>query len=390
MNTGIDEESFREVLDTVQRFTRERLIPAERIVEEQDEVPEHIVSEMRDLGLFGLSIPREFGGLGLSLSQEIEVVAAVGQAALAFRSVFGTNVGIGSQGIVIDGTDEQKCGWLPKLATGEVIASFALTEPDAGSDAASIRTRAEREGDHFVITGTKRYITNASRATILTLMARTGSDGAGGISAFIVPVATPGVEVGKHDRKMGQHGTRTCDISLDGVRVPEAAIIGGPGNVNLGFKTAMKVLDRGRLHIAGLAVGQGRRLMNEICAYALERKQFGSRIADFQLVQAMIADSETDLIAATAMTKAAALAFDNGQKIAREAACAKLFATEAVGRIADRAVQIFGGAGYMSEYPIERIYRDVRLLRIYEGTSQIQQIIIAKSVLNGFGQGERH
>jgi len=265
-----------------------------------------------------------------------------------------------------------------------------LTEPDAGSDAASIRTRAERDGDHFVLTGSKRYITNASRATILTLMARTGSEGAGGVSAFIVPVATPGVAVGKHDRKMGQHGTRTCDISLDGARVPATAVIGGPGKVNLGFKTAMKVLDRGRLHMAGLAVGQGRRLMNEICAYALERKQFGSRIADFQLVQAMIADSETDLIASTAMTKAAALAFDSGQKIAREAACAKLFATEAVGRIADRAVQIFGGVGYMSEYPIERIYRDVRLMRIYEGTSQIQQLIIAKSVLNGFRNGERH
>jgi len=390
MNPGIDEDSFAAVRETVARFTRERLIPAERAVEETDEVPDEIVAEMRGLGLFGLSIPSRYGGLGLSLEQELEVIAEIGKAALAFRSVFGTNVGIGSQGIVIDGTEQQKQNWLPLLASGEAVASFALTEPDAGSDAASMQTRAERDGDHFVISGAKRYITNASRATMLTLLARTGGPGASGISAFIVPTSLPGIAIGKYDRKMGQHGTRTCDITFDGVRVHESSLIGGPAHLNLGFKTAMKVLDRARIHMAGLAIGQARRLMNEICDYALQRKQFGSRIADFQLVQAMVADSETELQAATALTRAAASAFDKGAKIAREAACAKLFATEAVGRIADRAVQIFGGAGYMAEYPVERIYRDVRLMRIYEGTSQIQQLIIAKSVLNGFGDGERH
>lgn len=390
MNPGIDEDSFATVLETVARFTRERLVPAERTVEETDDVPADIVAEMRELGLFGLSIPRDYGGLGLSLAQELEVVAEIGKAALAFRSVFGTNVGIGSQGIVIDGTDAQKQAWLPRLATGEAVASFALTEPDAGSDAASIRTRAERDGDHFVINGAKRYITNASRATMLTLLARTGGPGASGISAFVVPAAAPGVTIGGHDRKMGQRGTRTCDIAFDNVRVPEDALIGGPANLGRGFRTAMKVLDRGRIHMAGLAIGQARRLMNEMCGYGLQRRQFGSAIADFQLVQAMIADSETELLAATALTRAAASSFDHGARIAREAACAKLFATEAVGRIADRAVQIFGGAGYMAEYPVERIYRDVRLMRIYEGTSQIQQLIIAKSVLGGYGNGERH
>jgi len=390
MNPGIDEDSFATVLETVARFTRERLVPAERTVEETDDVPADIVAEMRELGLFGLSIPRDYGGLGLSLAQELEVVAEIGKAALAFRSVFGTNVGIGSQGIVIDGTDAQKQAWLPRLATGEAVASFALTEPDAGSDAASIRTRAERDGDYFVINGAKRYITNASRATMLTLLARTGGPGASGISAFVVPADAPGVTIGGHDRKMGQRGTRPGDIAFDNARIREDALIGGPANLGRGFRTAMKVLDRGRIHMAGLAIGQARRLMNEMCGYALQRKQFGSPIADFQLVQAMIADSETELLAATALTRAAAASFDHGARIAREAACAKLFATEAVGRIADRAVQIFGGAGYMAEYPVERIYRDVRLMRIYEGTSQIQQLIIAKSVLGGYGDGERH
>lgn len=391
MSTGLDDETFAQIAAEVRRFTHERLIPAERQVEETDEVPEAIIDEMRALGLFGISIPEEYGGLGLSLSQELEVVAEVGQAALAFRSVFGSNVGIGSQGIVIDGTEEQKRAWLPRLATGEAVASFALTEPEAGSDAGSLRTSAERDGDHFVVNGAKRYITNASRATILTLMARTDATkpGASGISAFIVPTDLPGITIGKHDHKMGQRGTRTSDITFDDVRVPASAVIGGPARLGAGFKTAMKVLDRGRIHIAGMAIGQGRRLVNEALGYATERKQFGSPIADFQLVQAMLADSKTELYAATAMARDAAARFDAGRPISEEAACVKYFATEAVGRIADRAVQIFGGAGYMAEYPVERIYRDVRLMRIYEGTSQIQQLIIAKSMLRAHAAGDR-
>ncbi|MBL4699762.1 MAG: acyl-CoA dehydrogenase family protein [Phycisphaeraceae bacterium] len=391
MNSGVDAETFIQIKDTVRRFTHERLIPAEREVEENDTVPVSIISEMKELGLFGISIPQEFDGMGLTLTQEFEVIAEVGQAALAFRSVFGTNVGIGSQGIVIDGTEEQKKEWLPKLATGDAVASFALTEPDAGSDAGGIRTRAVREGDDFVINGSKRFITNADRATILTLMARTdlNESGSKGISAFIVPTNTPGISIGKHDQKMGQRGTRTCDIIFENARVPAKNIIGGEALLNKGFRTAMKVLDRGRIHISALAVGQARRLINEVCAYAIDRKQFGQSISQFQLVQAMLADSQTDLYAAQTMALQAAALFDSGKAIPQEAACSKMFSTEAVGRIADRAVQIFGGAGYMSDYPVERIYRDVRLMRIYEGTTQIQQLIIAKNMLRSHAAGER-
>lgn len=391
MSSGVDAETFSQIREAVRRFTMERLIPAEREVEETDSVPTTIVEEMRELGLFGLSIPQEYGGLGLSLSQEVSVIAEVAQAALAFRSVFGTNVGIGSQGIAIDGTAEQKAEWLPKLASGEASSSFALTEPDAGSDAGGLRTRAVRDGDHYVINGSKRYITNSDSATILTLMARTDPDrkGASGISAFIVPTNTPGITIGRPDKKMGQRGTRTCDISLVDVRVPAASMVGGEARVNQGFKTAMKVLDRGRIHMAALAIGQSRRAINEALAYATERKQFGQAISNFQLIQALLADSQAELYAAECMAMDAAARFDRGEPIPQQAACAKMFATEACGRIADRAVQIFGGAGYMVEYPVERIYRDVRLMRIYEGTTQIQQLIIAKHMLNRQAAGEK-
>lgn len=391
MSGLVDKDTFQQIKEMVRRFTHERLIPTEQEVEETDTLPEGLVDEMKELGLFGLSVPAEYGGMGLSLTQEFEVIAEVGQAALAFRSVFGTNVGIGSQGIVIDGTAEQKQAWLPGLATGEVIASFALTEPGAGSDAGGLSTRAVRDGDDYIINGTKRYITNANRATILSLMARTDPDqkGSRGISAFIVPTGTPGITIGKHDKKMGQRGTRTCDITFEDVRVPAANIIGGPERLNQGFKTAMKVLDRGRIHIAALAVGQARRLINEATGYAIDRKQFGQAISEFQLIQAMLADSQAELYAAECMARDAAQKFDAGQRITLEAACVKMFATEAVGRIADRAVQIFGGAGYMSEYPVERIFRDVRLMRIYEGTTQIQQLIIGRNLIANHKDGTR-
>lgn len=391
MTDSVDDLTFDQIKDAVRRFTHERLIPAERQVEDSDTVPEALIDEMKELGLFGLSVPQSYDGMGLSLSQEFEVISEVGQAALAFRSVFGTNVGIGSQGIVIDGTDAQKQHWLPGLASGAEVASFALTEPDAGSDAGGLRTRAVRDGDDFVINGTKRYITNANRATILTLMARTDPEAKGsrGITAFIVPTDTPGITIGKHDQKMGQRGTRTCDITFDNVRVPASNIIGGETRLDQGFKTAMKVLDRGRIHIAALAVGQSRRLINEASGYALERQQFGQPIADFQLVQAMLADSQSELYAAECMGRDAAARFDRGQNITLEAACAKMQSTESVGRIADRAVQIFGGAGYMTEYPVERIFRDVRLMRIYEGTTQIQQLIIARNLLQRHRDGQR-
>jgi acyl-CoA dehydrogenase len=382
---AIDSESFDILVATVQRFVRERLVPAEDRVEADDEVPAEIVADMKAMGLFGLSIPEEYGGIGLSMAQECRVAYEVGQTSLAFRSVFGTNVGIGSQGILIDGTPEQKREYLPRVASGELIMSFALTEPDAGSDSAAIKTRGERDGDAYVLNGSKRYITNAPRAGAFTLMARTEGAGAGGISAFIVPAGLPGLSLGKPDKKMGQRGTKTCDVNLDNVRVPAANVIGGvPGR---GFKTAMKVLDRGRLHISAVACGMAQRLVDEAVGYARERRQFGQRIGDFQLVQALLADSQAELYAGWSMVQDCARRYDakpagqSDTEVSMRASCAKLFCTEMVGRVADRAVQVHGGAGYINEYPVERFYRDVRLLRLYEGTSQIQQLIIGRTLV---------
>jgi acyl-CoA dehydrogenase len=381
----LDPETFQILKSSVQRFIRDRLVPAEDHVEEHDEVPADIVDDMKALGLFGISIPEEYGGIGLSMTQECEVAYELGQTALAFRSVAGTNIGIGSQGILMDGTAEQRADYLPRIATGDLIVSFALTEPDAGSDAASIKTRAVTDGTDYLLTGTKRFITNAPRAGAFTLMARTGGAGAGGISAFIVSADLPGLSLGKPDRKMGQRGTKTCDVILDQVRVPAANIIGGePGR---GFKTAMKVLDRGRLHVSALACGMAQRILQESVAYAQQRRQFGQRIGDFQLVQAMLADSQAELLAGWSMVQLAAQRYDAkaadyvDPEVSMQASCAKLFTSEMVGRVADRGVQIHGGSGYINEHKVERFYRDVRLLRLYEGTTQIQQLVIGKHLM---------
>ncbi len=377
-----DPETFEALLDSVRRFVRERLVPAEAQVAETDEIPEDIVQEMREMGLFGLTIPEAYGGLELTMEEESRLLFELCRTSPAFRSVIGTTVGIGSQGILMDGTPEQKAYYLPKLATGELSASFALTEPDVGSDAASLRTTAIKDGDHYVVNGTKRYITNAPHSKIFTLMARTNpaDKGAGGVSAFIVDANTPGITLGKIDKKMGQRGAHTCDVIFDNVRVPAANIIGGPAQEGKGFKTAMKVLEKGRIHVAAVCVGVAQRILDDALRYAVERKQFGQPIADFQLVQAMLADSKAELYAAECMTLDAARKRDEGLNVTTEASCSKMFASEMCGRVADRAVQILGGAGYLSEYGIERFYRDVRLFRLYEGTTQIQQIIIARNM----------
>jgi len=376
-----DPETLNALLDAVRRFVRERLVPAEEAVAETDAIPADIVRDMKELGLFGLTIPESYGGLGLTMEEEALVMFELCQTAPAFRSLIGTTVGIGSQGILMDGTPEQKDRWLPPLARGELIASFALTEPEAGSDAASIRTRARRDGDHYVIDGSKRFITNAPEAGVFTLMARTdpGVKGAGGITAFIVSAKARGISLGRIDRKMGQKGAHTCDVIFDGVRVPAANVIGGVEG--RGFKTAMKVLDKGRIHIAAVCVGVAERLLRDTLRYAMERKQFGQPICEFQLVQAMLADCRTELYAAKAMVLDAARRRDAGEDVSTEAACCKYYASEMVGRVADRAVQVHGGAGYVADHGIERYYRDVRLFRIYEGTSQIQQIVIARGMV---------
>jgi acyl-CoA dehydrogenase len=378
----LDPESFDLLLTTLRRFVAERLRPLEAQVAEEDEVPDTLVAEMREMGLFGLSIPEGYGGLGLSMSEEVLVALELGRTSPAFRSVFGTNVGIGSQGLVMAGSDAQKAEWLPRIASGEIITSFALTEPGAGSDSASVQTKAVRDGDVYRLSGTKRYITNADKASLFTVMARTGGEGARGVSAFLVPADLEGVSIGKPEKKMGQQGAHVCDVNFDGVAVPAGNRLGEEGE---GFKIAMRVLDRGRLHIAAVCVGVAERLIADCVAYALERKQFGKPIADFQLVQAMIADSKTEAMAARALAIEAARLKDAGDGIVLEAAAAKLFASEMVGRVADRAVQIFGGAGYIADYGVERLYRDVRLFRIYEGTSQIQQLVIARETLKRGG-----
>lgn len=376
-----DRETLNQLIDTVQRYVRERLVPLENEVAETDAIPPAVRREMAAMGLFGMSIPEDYGGLGLDMAAEVEIVRELGWTSPAFRSLIGTNNGLGSQGLLMDGTEEQKRRWLPGIASGEMIASFCLTEPEAGSDAASLRTRATRDGDDYILNGTKRYITNAPTAGIFTVMARTDPQnlGAGGISAFIVDAASPGLSLGKPNRKMGQKGAHICDVIFDDVRVPAANIIGG--REGQGFKTAMKVLDRGRLHIAALCCGAAERLIHESVTYAMDRKQFGQAIGEFQLVQAMLADSRTEAFAALAMVRETARRMDAGEKIATDAACCKYYASEMVGRVADRAVQIHGGAGYVQDYAVERFYRDVRIFRLYEGTSQIQQIVIGRAML---------
>lgn len=376
-----DPDTFNQLLDSVNRFVRERLAPAEHQVAETDEIPEDIVRDMKALGLFGLTVPEEYGGLGLTMEEEVEVMFAMGQTSPCFRSLFGTTVGIGSQGILFDGTEAQKKKYLPRLATGELIASFALTEPEAGSDAASLKTTAVRDGDFYIVNGTKRFITNAPHAGIFTLMARTDpkDKGAGGVSAFIVDRGTPGVSIGKRDKKMGQRGAHTADVVFDNAKVPVSQLIGG--REGQGFKTAMKVLEKGRIHIAAICVGVAERMQRDALKYAVERRQFGQPIAEFQLVQAMLADSQAEIYAARSMVLDASRKRDEGRNVSTEASCCKLFASEMCGRVADRAVQIFGGAGYIADYSIERFYRDVRLFRLYEGTSQIQQIVIARNLV---------
>ncbi len=380
---ALEPELFDALIDTVRRFVAERLRPLEAEVEAADAIPDAIVEEMKALGLFGLSIAEEHGGLGLTMAEEARVAIELGRTTPAFRSAFGTNVGIGSQGLVLAGTPEQKAHWLPKIARGAIITSFALTEPDVGSDSGSVKTRAVRDGDVYRLSGTKRYITNADKAQLFTVMARTGAEAGGrGVSAFLVPRDLPGVSIGEPEKKMGQKGARVADVRFDDVPVPVANRLGAEGE---GFRIAMQVLDRGRLHIAAVCVGVAERLIADCVAYASERRQFGKPIAEHQLIQAMLADSKTEALAARALVLETASAKDSGANTTMEAAAAKYFASEMVGRVADRAVQIFGGAGYIADYGIERLYRDVRLFRIYEGTSQIQQLIIARETLKRGG-----
>ncbi len=377
----MDADDFAHVLQTVRSFVRNEVVPAEAEIEEADEIPERLRRQAAAMGLFGYALPEEFGGLGFSMSEEVALAMELGYASPAFRSMVGTNNGIAGQVLVNFGTREQQQRYLPGIAAGELITSFALTEPEAGSDPSGMRTKAIRDGDNYRITGQKRFITNAPEADVLMVFARTNDDdfGTKGISVFAVDTTLAGVAVGPSDRKMGQRGAHTAEVYLNDVSVPADALIGGVEGE--GFAAAMRSLAKGRLHIAAVAVGLAGRLLEESITAAKETRQGGESIGRFQLVQAMLAESQAEWYAGRAMVVEAARAYDDGSDRRLAPSCAKLFCTEMVDRVADRAVQIHGGAGYIHGVAVERFYRDARLFRLYEGTSEIQKAIIAKQLL---------
>lgn len=375
---GMEPQDFDDVLRAVRRFVRDEVIPREEEIEETDAIPESVRRTSRDMGLFGYALPEQYGGLGLSMSEEVRLVFEIGYASPAFRSMFGTSNGIAGQVLVHAGTDAQKDRWLPRLASGEVVGAFALTEAEAGSDPSTLTTTARRDGDDYVIDGAKRFITNAPEADVFMVFARTGGEGSRGISTFLVEKGTDGLKVGPSDAKMGQRGAHTAEVFFDGVRVPAAAMVGPEGT---GFRTAMASLAHGRLSISAVCVGLAQRIQDEAVAYAKERAQGGRKIGEYQLVQGLIADSQAELYAGRSMVLEAARAYDAGEDTKLGPSCAKYFCSEMVGRVADRAVQVYGGMGYMRGVAVERFYRDVRLFRIYEGTSQIQQLVIGRHLL---------
>jgi len=384
-NSGMSAEVFEPFMTQLRRYVRERLVPAEDATVEADKVSDEIVAEMKEMGLFGVTIPEEFGGAGFNTSQYIAFIQEISWALPAFRSIISMNVGMTGSAIVNSGTAEQKEYWLPKLASGEAIACFALTEPDSGSDAAALTTRAIREGDDYIINGSKRYISNAPFAQMGLIMARTSAENLpknAHVSAFLVPLDLPGVTIGKSDKKMGQSGSRIADVIFEDVRVPASALLGGVEGK--GFKAAMHSIDNGRLSVAAASTGYAKRMLDYALDYAMERQAFGTPIANFQLIQAMLADSKAEIYAADCMIRDATSRADKGENIIMDASCAKMFASEMCGRVADRTVQILGGAGYLKEYLAERFFRDCRIYRIYEGTTQIQQLVIAKRMIRNY------
>ena len=372
----VDADDFADILATAREFIHKEVVPREQEIADTDAIPEDIRKKAAAIGLFGYAIPQEWGGLGLDLTQDVELAMEFGYTSLALRSMFGTNNGIAGQVLVGFGTDEQKAQWLERIASGDVVASFALTEPGAGSNPAGLRTKAVLDGSDWVIDGNKRFITNAPLAQLFVVFARTrpaDSDGPG-IAVFLVPADTPGVTVGPKDKKMGQEGAWTSEVTFDNVRVPESALVGG--DQDTGYRAAMTSLARGRVHIAALSVGAAQRALDESVAFSVVTEQGGTAIGDFQLVQAMLADQQAGVMAGRAMVREVAARYVSGEDRRLGPSAAKLFCTEMVGKVADLAVQIHGGNGYMRGVPVERIYREVRLLRLYEGTSEIQRLIL--------------
>ncbi|MGE8589039.1 MAG: acyl-CoA dehydrogenase family protein [Alcaligenes sp.] len=376
-----DPDGFPAFIESLRRFVRQQLVPREAEVARLDEVPDDLVRAMADQGMFGYSIPEAYGGAGMSTEELIRAAIELSQCSVAFRARVGTNTGIGSEALVADGTAQQKDHYLPRLASGELTGCFALTEPQAGSDATALRTTAVRDGDSYVLNGEKCFITNAPLAGLFTVMARTDPDapGAKGISAFIVERGTPGLSTGQPYDKMGQAGSPVSTVHFEDCRVPAANLIGG--QEGMGFKTAMKVLNKQRIHLAALCIGPAIRMLDDTLRFVAERQQFGKPLMDFQLIQAMLADCQTDIQAALALVLQTARERDEGKDVTMNASICKYFASEMCGRVADRCVQMHGGYGYIADQGIERFYRDVRLFRLYEGTSQIHQLTIARHTL---------
>ncbi|MFN7243800.1 MAG: acyl-CoA dehydrogenase family protein [Dietzia cercidiphylli] len=379
----VDAEDLAAILATTRDYIRTVVMPREREIADADAVPDDIRAGLAEMGMFGYAIPQQWGGLGLDLTQDVELAMEFGYTSLAMRSLFGTNNGIAGQVLVNFGTDEQKAEWLERIASGEVIASFALTEDGAGSNPAGLATRAVRDGDDWVIDGTKRFITNAPVADLFVVFARTRPADAGGpgIAVFLVPADAAGVTVGPKDRKMGQEGAPTSEVDFSGVRVPASSLVGG--DEDAGYRAAMTSLARGRVHIAAVAVGSARRALDESLAHAATTTQGGTAVGDFQLVQAMIADQQVGVMAGQALVREVAAKYVSGEDRRIAPSVAKLYCTEMAGKVADLAVQIHGGTGYMRGVVVERIYRDIRLLRLYEGTSEIQRLIIGGGLMRG-------
>jgi acyl-CoA dehydrogenase len=380
----MDDDDFRQVRAAVRQLVREHVVPREEQIEDEDAIPADLRVRAAGMGLFGYALPEEYGGLGVTMSEDVQLAFEFGYTTPAFRSLFGTNNGIAGQVIARFGSEDQKRAYLPRLAAGELIGSFALTEAEAGSDPAGLRTSARRDGDGWVVNGGKRYITNAPIADLFVVFARTDPDerGGRGISSFVVDASAPGVTVGPHDKKMGQSGAWTAEVFFDDVRVPASALIGEEGR---GYAKALTVLSRGRLHIAALCVGMAQRVLDESVAYAAVAKQGGAPIGRFQLVQAMLADSHAELLAGQSMVRDVAARYDSGEDTSVGPSSAKLFCSEMVGRAVDRAVQVHGGMGYLRTTPVERFYRDARLFRLYEGTSEVQRLIIGGALLREAG-----
>ncbi|MGY2065256.1 acyl-CoA dehydrogenase family protein [Blastococcus sp. SYSU DS0619] len=380
----MDAEDFRQVKNAVRQLIRESVVPREEQIEDEDRIPDDLRAQAAEMGLFGYALPEEHGGLGVTMSEDVELAFEFGYTTPAFRSLFGTNNGISGQVIARFGSDEQKNKYLPGLSAGELIGSFALTEAEAGSDPAGLRTSARRDGDDWVINGSKRYITNAPIADLFVVFARTdpAQKGGRGISSFVVETTTPGVTVGPKDKKMGQAGAWTSEVYFDDVRVPADALIGEEGR---GYAKALTVLSRGRLHIAALCVGMAQRVLDESVAYAATAQQGGAPIGRFQLVQAMLADMHAELLAGRSMVRDVAAGYDSGEDTSVGPSSAKLFCTEMVGRAVDKAVQVHGGMGYLRTTPVERFYRDARLFRLYEGTSEVQRVIVGGALLREAG-----